>query len=67
VTCDMPVVMSSFGIKPLSEGWLAALDEMRRPDWREVYAQTTQDVATRRGRNLDVIVKESGLEGSIEE
>ena len=45
-------------------GWMAALDEMRRPDWREVYAQTTRDIAARRGRNLDVVAKELGLEGS---
>jgi len=45
-------------------GWMAALDEMRRPDWREVHAQTTRDIAARRGRNLDVVAKELGLEDS---
>jgi PHD/YefM family antitoxin component YafN of YafNO toxin-antitoxin module len=44
-------------------GWMAALDEMRRPTWREEYAQTTRDIAARRGRDLDVVVKELGLEG----
>jgi len=44
-------------------GWMAALDEMRRPDWREVYDQTTRDIAAGRGRDLDVVVKELGLEG----
>jgi len=45
-------------------GWMAALDEMRRPDWRETYAQTTRDIAARRGRTLEVVAKELGLEGS---
>jgi PHD/YefM family antitoxin component YafN of YafNO toxin-antitoxin module len=45
-------------------GWMAALDEMRRPNWRETYAQTTRDIAARRGRSLDVVAKELGLEGS---
>jgi PHD/YefM family antitoxin component YafN of YafNO toxin-antitoxin module len=44
-------------------GWMAALDEMRRPTWGEEYAQTTRDIAARRGRDLDVVVKELGLEG----
>jgi PHD/YefM family antitoxin component YafN of YafNO toxin-antitoxin module len=44
-------------------GWMAALDEMRRPDWREVYAQTTRDIAARRGRTLEVVAKELGIEG----
>jgi len=46
------------------EGWMAALDEMRRPDWREVFEETTRDIAARRGRTLDVVAKELGLEGS---
>jgi PHD/YefM family antitoxin component YafN of YafNO toxin-antitoxin module len=45
------------------EGWLAAIDEMRRPDWREVYAETSRDIDSRRGRNLDVVARELGLEG----
>lgn len=44
-------------------GWMAALDEMRRPDWRETYAQTTRDIAAGRGYDLDDVVKELGLEG----
>jgi hypothetical protein len=44
-------------------GWMAALDEMRRPDWREVYDQTSRDIAAGRGRDLDAIAKELGLEG----
>jgi PHD/YefM family antitoxin component YafN of YafNO toxin-antitoxin module len=44
-------------------GWMAALDEMRRPDWREVYDQTSRDIAAGRGRDLDVVAKELGLEG----
>jgi hypothetical protein len=46
------------------DGWMAALDEMRRPDWREVWTETTRDIAERRGRRLEVIAKELGLEGS---
>jgi PHD/YefM family antitoxin component YafN of YafNO toxin-antitoxin module len=44
------------------EGWMSALDEMQRPDWREVLAETRGDVAAGRGRSLDDIVKERGLE-----
>lgn len=44
-------------------GWMAALDEMRRPGWHELHAQTTRDIAAGRGRDLDVVVKELGLEG----
>ena len=44
-------------------GWMAALDEMRRPDWREVYDRTTREIAAGRGRDLDVVAKELGLEG----
>jgi PHD/YefM family antitoxin component YafN of YafNO toxin-antitoxin module len=44
-------------------GWMAALDEMRRPDWREVHDQTSRDIAAGRGRNLDTVAKELGLEG----
>jgi hypothetical protein len=47
-------------------GWLAALDEMRRPDWREAYAQTTRDIAARRGRSLGIVAKELGLAGARE-
>lgn len=43
-------------------GWMAALDEMRRPDWREVYDQTSRDIAAGRGRDLDTVAKELGLE-----
>src|SRR5436305_7072668 len=39
-------------------GWMAALDEIRRPDWREAYARTTRDIAARRGRTLDAVAKE---------
>jgi len=44
-------------------GWMAALDEMRRPDWREVHDRTTRDITAGRGRDLDVVAKELGLEG----
>jgi hypothetical protein len=46
------------------EGWMAAIDEMRRPDWREALEETRRDAAAGRGRSLDVIAKELGLEGS---
>ncbi|HSK00471.1 MAG TPA: type II toxin-antitoxin system Phd/YefM family antitoxin [Kofleriaceae bacterium] len=45
------------------EGWMSALDEMQRPDWREVLAETRRDVAAGRTRSLDAYVKEKGLEG----
>lgn len=45
-------------------GWMAALDEMRRPDWREAWAETSRDIAANRGRDLDVVARELGLEGS---
>jgi hypothetical protein len=44
------------------DGWRAALDEMRRPDWREVHDRTSRDIAAGRGRDLDMIAKELGLE-----
>jgi len=43
-------------------GWMAALDETRRPDWREVHDQTSRDITAGRGRNLDTVAKELGLE-----
>jgi len=43
-------------------GWAAALDEMRRPDWREVHDRTSRDIAAGRGRDLDTVAKELGLE-----
>lgn len=46
------------------EGWMAAIDEMRRPDWREVLAEGRRDSAAGRGRSLDVIAKELGLEAA---
>jgi PHD/YefM family antitoxin component YafN of YafNO toxin-antitoxin module len=45
------------------DGWMNALDEMQRPDWREVLAETRRDIAAGRGRALDDYVKEKGLEG----
>ncbi len=46
------------------EGWMHALDEMKRPGWETMLAETRRDVAAGRGRDLDVIVKELGIEGS---
>jgi PHD/YefM family antitoxin component YafN of YafNO toxin-antitoxin module len=46
------------------EGWMAAIDEMRRPDWREALTEGRRDAAAGRGRSLDAIAKELGLEGS---
>src|SRR3954469_3446276 len=45
-------------------GWIAALEEIRRPDWREVHGEATKAIAEDRGEDLDVVVKELGLEGS---
>lgn len=46
------------------DGWMAAIEEMQRPDWREVLAETQRDVAAGRGRTLEAVVKERELEGS---
>jgi PHD/YefM family antitoxin component YafN of YafNO toxin-antitoxin module len=43
------------------DGWVAALDEMSRPGWREVWDETTRDIAANRGKDLDVVMKELGL------
>lgn len=43
-------------------GWAAALDEMRRPDWREVYDRTSRDIAAGHGRDLDTVALELGLQ-----
>ncbi|MBI2893578.1 MAG: type II toxin-antitoxin system Phd/YefM family antitoxin [Deltaproteobacteria bacterium] len=45
------------------DGWMAALDEMRRKDWQVAWAETSRDIAARRGRSLDAIMKEHSLEG----
>ena len=45
------------------DGWMAAIEEMQRPDWREVLAETQRDVDAGRMRSLDDYVKERGLEG----
>lgn len=46
------------------DGWMAAIEEMQRPDWREVLAETQRDVAAGRGRTLEAAVKERKLGGS---
>ncbi len=46
------------------DAWMAAIDEMRRPDWRETLAQGRRHAAAGRGRSLDVVAKELGLERS---
>ena len=44
------------------DGWMAAIEEMQRPDWKEVLEETRRDVAAGRVRTLDAYVKERGLE-----
>jgi PHD/YefM family antitoxin component YafN of YafNO toxin-antitoxin module len=44
------------------EAWMAAIEEMQRPGWREALEEGRRDVAAGRGRDLDTIVKELGLE-----
>jgi hypothetical protein len=44
-------------------GWMAVLDEMRRPDWRAIYDRTSRDIAAGRGRDLEKIAQELGLDG----
>ena len=46
------------------EGWMAALDEMRRPGWQTAWSDGSRDIAAGRGRDLDAVAKELGLEGS---
>jgi PHD/YefM family antitoxin component YafN of YafNO toxin-antitoxin module len=46
------------------EGWMAAIDEMRRPDWRQVLAEGRRDATEGRGRTLEAVVKELGIEDS---
>jgi PHD/YefM family antitoxin component YafN of YafNO toxin-antitoxin module len=45
-------------------GWMAAIEEMQRPGWREAWERTSRDIAAGRGRSLDVVAKEVGLEDS---
>jgi hypothetical protein len=49
-------------MRPYIVGWLAALEEMSRPGWRDDHDQTTRDIAARRGTDLDVVLKKLGLE-----
>jgi PHD/YefM family antitoxin component YafN of YafNO toxin-antitoxin module len=44
------------------DAWMHAIDEMRRPDWREVWERTTRDIAAGRGRDLEDIAKELGFD-----
>jgi hypothetical protein len=37
-------------IEAYFDAWMAALDEMRRPDWRELYDRTMRDIAAGRER-----------------
>jgi PHD/YefM family antitoxin component YafN of YafNO toxin-antitoxin module len=46
------------------EGWMHALDEMKRPGWQSMLADARRDVAARRGRDLDAVAKELRLEGT---
>jgi PHD/YefM family antitoxin component YafN of YafNO toxin-antitoxin module len=40
------------------EGWMHVLDEMRRPDFHEVFAETTADIEAGRGQSWTEIEKE---------
>ena len=46
------------------DGWMNALDEMRRGDWQQAWSETSRDIAAGRGRSLDVVAKELGFEGT---
>jgi PHD/YefM family antitoxin component YafN of YafNO toxin-antitoxin module len=46
------------------EGWMHALDEMKRPGWEAMLTAARRDVAARKGRDLDSVAKELGLEGT---
>lgn len=44
------------------DGWMAAIDEMRRPGWREALTEARHDAQAGRGRDLEVIAKELALD-----
>ena len=44
------------------DGWMAAIEEMQRPGWQAALRRSRQDVAAGRGKDLESIVKELGLE-----
>ena len=43
-------------------GWVAAIEEMQRPGWKHELEQARRDAAAGRGRTLDEVAKELGLE-----
>ena len=44
------------------EGWLVAIELMQRPNWREELEQSRRDAEAGRGRDLEEVVKELGLD-----
>jgi PHD/YefM family antitoxin component YafN of YafNO toxin-antitoxin module len=46
------------------ESWREMLALMRRPNWQSEWVQMERDASARRGRDLDTVVQELGLEVS---
>lgn len=44
------------------QGWLAMIEEMQDPNWREELAQARRDAAAGRVHSLDEVAKELGVE-----
>ena len=44
------------------EGWLSVIELMKQPNWREELEQSRQDFAAGRGRDLEEVVREIGLD-----
>jgi PHD/YefM family antitoxin component YafN of YafNO toxin-antitoxin module len=47
------------------DGWMAAIEEIQRPGWREALSRSKRDVAAGRGKDLDTVLREMGLEESV--
>lgn len=48
------------------EGWRIVIEMMQRPDWREELEEWRRDAAEGRGRDLEEIAKELGLDRPAE-
>jgi PHD/YefM family antitoxin component YafN of YafNO toxin-antitoxin module len=44
------------------DGWMAVIDIMRMPNWREQWDESNRQIAEGRGRELETIVRELGLD-----
>jgi PHD/YefM family antitoxin component YafN of YafNO toxin-antitoxin module len=48
--------------KQFLDGWIAAIEFMQRPNWREEWEEAQRDIAEGRLYDLDDVLKELGLE-----